>query len=369
MKNILNIIKTDVKLMFREKMMIFWIIVLPIIFIIIFGNQKQPVDSKASLSLINADKGKWGDYFAGKLEDEKIKITVVKSRPEKFIRILFIPDDFSAKIEQRKSQVLKLDIKENGNFGATKKVEMKITKAIAELITELIIADDQQKMVPGKKIFEDLVTVRSVLPEESAVVIPSGKDHTIPGTLLMFIMMNILIYGGAMINFEKKKGLIPRMMFSPLSVSQLWISKMAARVILGMIQTLILITAGILIFDMNLGDPLPALIIVIVFSISVSGLSIFFGSVLSKEEVVIGISILAAQVFAGLGGCWWPIEIVPDMIRKIGMLTPTYWAMDAFHGLIFFHRSFADILPNLAILLIFTLLFATLSIRFFRIKD
>ena len=120
---------------------------------------------------------------------------------------------------------------------------------------------------------------------------------------------------------------------------------------------------------MNLGDPFAAFTIVFIFTISVSSLSILFGSIFNKEEIVIGLSILASQIFAGLGGCWWPIEVVSGTVKRVGMFTPSYWAMDAFHDLIFFQKGLKDVLPNILILTLFTLFFALLSIRFFRIKD
>jgi len=282
---------------------------------------------------------------------------------------LLIPKDFSENLNKLKSQTLELRIMESSNFGASKKVEMKLPKAITEIITEIIMTGGTENFFSHKKTFEDLVTLKSVFPKKTVNKVPSGKEHSIPGILIMFIMMNTMIYGGALLLHERKKGLISRMMFSPLSVLELWMAKMTARVMLGFIQTFILIIAGILFFNLNLGNPIAALFIILVFTISISALSIFFGSVFNKDEVVVGLSILASQLFAGLGGCWWPIELVSPMLKKIGMMTPSYWAMDAFHGLIFFNKGLMDVVPNILILSLFTVVFASLSIGFFRISD
>jgi ABC-2 type transport system permease protein len=138
---------------------------------------------------------------------------------------------------------------------------------------------------------------------------------------------------------------------------------------MGLIQAFILVIAGKLLFSLNLGNNLLSFLNVAVFSITIASLSIFIGSVLNKEELIIGISILLANTFAALGGCWWPIEIVPGTLRTLGMISPAYWAMDSFHKIIFFNGGFSDIILNLIILLGFALFFTIMAIRFFRIKN
>ncbi len=369
MRNIFNIAVIDIKLMFRDKMFFFWILILPLIFIFIFSGQNGNVSQKASITVLNMDDGQWGKYFVKKIEDKKINLQRVKKYPDKFIRILVIPEDFSKSLFDLKPQKLELKLNKSADSGATKKIQMKLIKVISEIITEIALTENINDFFKQKVKFNNLVTLKSAFPKDTILKIPSGRDHTIPGILIMFIMMNTLIYGGAMLLFERQKGIIPRMMLSPLSVSQLWIAKISARTVLGLIQTLILMVAGIVIFNLHFGNILPALIIVLIFTISISALSILFGSIFNREEIVIGLSILASQIFAGLGGCWWPIEVVSDTVKKVGMLMPSYWAMDAFHGLIFFNKDLSDILPNIFILIIFTIIFALLSIKFFKIKD
>jgi ABC-2 type transport system permease protein len=79
--------------------------------------------------------------------------------------------------------------------------------------------------------------------------------------------------------------------------------------------------------------------------------------------------VLLANMFAGLGGCWWPSEIVPAAVRKVAMISPAYWAMDALHKLRFFQGGFGDIVPNLAVLLSLAVVLTVLAGKTFRIRD
>ena len=98
-------------------------------------------------------------------------------------------------------------------------------------------------------------------------------------------------------------------------------------------------------------------------------MSIFVGSVLKKEELIVGVSVLMSNMFAALGGCWWPAEIVPPAFRTLGMVSPAYWAMDVFHKVIFFGKGFDAVWPNLLVLLAFTAVFMALALRFFKVEE
>jgi len=42
-----------------------------------------------------------------------------------------------------------------------------------------------------------------------------------------------------------------------------------------------------------------------------SGLALVLSSIARTEGQVVGIGVLASNLLAALGGCWWPIEIAP----------------------------------------------------------
>ena len=97
-------------------------------------------------------------------------------------------------------------------------------------------------------------------------------------------------------------------------------------------------------------------------------MSIFFGSIIRKIEILIIFNILVANTMSAFGGCWWPIEIVSPTLRKISFVFPTGWAMDAFHQLIFFGQGLESIIPHILALLGFTLVFLVLAVKFFKLR-
>lgn len=373
MKRIWHIACNDIKIMVKDKIFFFWTLLFPLVFILIFGNlyKGDSGQAQASLMVLNQDQGQWGSYFIEKLESPGISLKVVDKEPEEFNRILIIPGDFSKKIENKKAQQLVFKKKASANVNAAAQVETKIIQAIAKIITELVLNRhlDTATFFEKKSEFRNIIEIKSQFPEDTLENMPSGFDHVIPGVLVQFILMMVLIYGGVVVMMDRQKGILSRVLFSSASIAELWGGKFLGRLFMGFIQAFLLIVTGILFFSLNLGNTFLSLLNVLFFSIAIAALSIFIGSVLNKEDLIVGVSVLIANIFAALGGCWWPIEVVPRTFQTIGMFSPAYWAMDAFHQIIFFNKGLMDILINFIVLIGFTLVFTLLAIKFFRIKD
>jgi ABC-type multidrug transport system permease subunit len=58
------------------------------------------------------------------------------------------------------------------------------------------------------------------------------------------------------------------------------------------------------------------------------------GGLARTEGQTIGIGVLASQIFAARGGCWWPIEVTPAWLQALSLFLPSGWAMAAMHRLV-----------------------------------
>lgn len=374
LKTIFHIAANDLRIMVSDKVFFFWSLAFPILFIMLFGFLYRGGDTarqKAELTVVNQDLGRWGAYFIEKVKSPGIDIKPAETEPAEYNRLLILPPDFSAKIEARRDQVLAFKKRENASTSAAAQVETRLFQAIARVISELILYGDGDlsKFLDGHAEFRDLVQVKSRFPEKTVTLVPNGMDHSIPGITVQFIMMMVMIYGGITVLEDRKKGVLARMLNSPLSIGELIQAKLLGRWAMGMVQALMLFVVGKIFFKLNLGDVGLSLLVIAVFAWAMAGLSICIGSLCTKEDMIVGLAVLLANVFAGLGGCWWPIEVVPPAVRTAGMVSPAWWAMDALHKLRFFQGDFAAIAPNLGVLLVLSAVLSLLAARYFKIRD
>ena len=113
----------------------------------------------------------------------------------------------------------------------------------------------------------------------------------------------------------------------------------------------------------NLGLILITLLIFAWFS---AALGLLIGAVLKRPEQAQGTCLLMSLIMAALGGCWWPMEIVPDFMQTLGHVFPTAWSMDALHQLISFGGGFAEIQTELGILTLYAIASTGLAAKFLR---
>jgi ABC-type multidrug transport system permease subunit len=196
---------------------------------------------------------------------------------------------------------------------------------------------------------------------------PTGFNFSLPSSLLMYLMMNLLLFGGATMAAERRNGVIKRLMVHPITRRELVTGKIYGLMLLGVVEIVFFLVLGKFAFGVNLGANIASVMLtLLVFAWVAGSLGVLAGSVLAHEDRVIGICVLVSLLMAALGGCWWPLEIAPPAARVLALCVPTGWAMQALNQLISFGNPFSSVLIPLAVLLAFGAAANFLAARFFR---
>ena len=365
----------DLKQTFKDRMFFFWLLVFPLLFAFIFGttfSESEDQDRKVTLNVVDHDRSFLSNKFMSELKSEKYAVKMLDTETEESLRTLIIPQNFQKDIVSGTHVELVLEKAASSNMEAFQAAYSNTLKAIIKIISKIIIIapkdENDLETLYDQKDLVRLISLRTEIAG-SLKVIPAGFSHSVPAITIMFIIFNILMYGGILLLQERRHGQLERIFLSPATFGTILGGKWISRVILGMLQTILLLTVGKILFKIYLGPSLLSIFLVALFFCgTISGMSILFGSLIRKEEIIIILNILVANTMAALGGCWWPLELVPRGIRNLGFVFPTGWAMDALHKLIFFGQGFSSILPHIGMLLLFTLLFLILAIRFFKLR-
>jgi ABC-2 type transport system permease protein len=185
--------------------------------------------------------------------------------------------------------------------------------------------------------------------------------------LTFTVMMMTLIYGAVFLTQEKRSGMLRRQAALPLGRRRIFLGKLLGRLVLAAVQIAILVAAGRFIFGTSWGGSLLALaLIMAAYAFAVGGLSTLLGALARTEGQASSIGWILGMVLAGLGGCWWPSEIMPRWLWSAAHVLPTAWAMDGFHALISFGRGLDGVWLPAAALIGFGLFFSILGARFLR---
>ena len=155
--------------------------------------------------------------------------------------------------------------------------------------------------------------------------------------------------------------MIRRLLATPTTVRTILFGEALGRFAVAMLQALIIFGVGWLVFGVDWGDPPAALLLVVTFALVATGVGMLLGAMLRNAEQATSIGPPVGIALGMLGGCMWPLAIVPQPMRVVGHLFPQAWAMDAFIALIAKGEDIAGIALQLAVLAAFATVLLALA--------
>ena len=192
----------------------------------------------------------------------------------------------------------------------------------------------------------------TVEPESVAVTssraVYQGFSYPASANTILFIFITAMAAAGGLIS-ARKLGIDRRILATPTSVATLVAGHFVGRLTIGLLQGLVVVGAGALLFGARYGDPAGVAALVVSFALVATAVGIFLGTVLRTPEQASAIAPPLGIALGMLGGTMWPLEIVPQAMRTLGHVTPHAWAMDAFVAL-GRGADLAGIAPQLAVL-------------------
>ena len=158
-------------------------------------------------------------------------------------------------------------------------------------------------------------------------VIASGATLSSIGFTVWFILF--MTFGGAGgILEEREIGTLRRLLVTPSSRGTIVLGKVGGIVAMALVQALILVGVGALLFRVPWGrDPLAVAMVLGSYVLAGTGLAVLVSAIVRTRDQLSGLSPLIATGLAMLGGCLWPLEVVSPVMQTVARLTPTGWAV------------------------------------------
>lgn len=307
------------------------------------------------------------------------------------LALLEIPAGFGANLAAQ--QPMSLTFRSASSFGTSQSAQQAVLAALSQINTAAVasqvgltvinslqsqsLAGDQAQQIKSQ-LYQQALEIGKKQPvkvdfslsdaQQGNTVgasLRQGLGQSVPGMGTMFVLMNI--FGGmAALIVERQQWTLQRLAMMPITRSALLAGKILARFCLGLLQFLVVFIVGGL-FRMNFGkDPIALLLLVIVYSLSVTALSFAVGAGLKNPDQASGLGLLLTLTLAPIGGAWWPMDVSPKFMQIIGHISPIAWAMDGFTALTYNGAHLADILLPLAVLSGMTLVLFLIAIPRFR---
>ncbi|MCP3920721.1 MAG: ABC transporter permease [bacterium] len=171
----------------------------------------------------------------------------------------------------------------------------------------------------------------------------AGASHAVSAMAVMMLMFSIVGAGASLLE-EKDGGTLQRLQLTPAAGPSILVGKLLTLSQLGLVQLVILFAYGAFLFDVPVLPHLGMLTLISVgLVVSSTGLGLLFATACTSRKQMEGLSTLVILVMSCVGGAWFPREITPDWFQTVGRFTITAYAMDAYHGVLWYGK---DLMPS-----------------------
>lgn len=376
-KSILTIGHNDLRVFLRDRTAFVWLLGMPLAFVFFMSfasrPQGEPYDMNPKVVVENNDGGFLGQMFAAELGRQGLWIVPPEEADESGRKIV-IPSNFTESVLARKEVEISLALNSgDGNDQQTMLAELQLARAVVAFNSNLVEnVTETGGRDPSAESFQRVMDEQNPVVLETSFIgrkpIPVGYNMSLPGVLVMYLLINLAIFGGAGIAAERRNGVLRRMGVNPVTKVQLMFGKLYGLILLAAVQVAFLMLLGQFVFNVNIGENIVGITItLLVFSWVAASLGLLLGFLVKSEEKVVGLALAISLPMAAIGGCWFPMEIVPEFVRNLAHAFPPAWAMDALHQLITYGGGLEAALKPIGILAIYAAGANLIAARFFRV--
>lgn len=179
--------------------------------------------------------------------------------------------------------------------------------------------------------------------------LPEGFSYSAPTMLVLFVFLNSLA-GSAVIIANRRLGMYERMLAGPVRSGVVIAGEALSFVAIALAQAGLIIAIGSIAFGVSWGDPIAATVLVGTWALVGAGAGMLAGTLFSTPEQATAVGPAVGIALAMLGGCMWPLSIVGPTMRTVGHFTPQAWAVDAWTRLLSQRGTISSIAPQLLVL-------------------
>jgi ABC-2 type transport system permease protein len=192
-------------------------------------------------------------------------------------------------------------------------------------------------------------------------------DVALPGYAILFALFGLQSVAGSILE-ERESGTLRRLLIAPVRRYALLGGKLLTQFVVTMLQLLVLFAVGSLIFKLHVSNWPGVIVLLVAASFAMTGFGILLVSLVRTRRQLPLVLIIVTLTTSAIGGAWWPLWLEPQWLQVVAHVGIVAWAMEALNGLMISGRTLAEVLPNVAALIIYGLLCFVLGLALFRFQ-
>lgn len=367
----------NLKRMIRERSNIFFVFIFPIALVLLigvqFGSGFAPV-----VGIHQSDQDELSDDVVSALrDDDSLDVRAFETRNELITGVeegsvqagVLLPADMDATAASGEMLEIGFVARTDGTGSQLQSI---VGAALSEIMSPVGAA--QFASTETGVGFPEALEVASGLSQQATpigVEVSDVGEATFPDTLgqfdlgassqlVLFVFLTALAGSSALI-LTRQLGISKRMLSTPTPIRSIVVGESLGRFGTALMQGLYIMVLTLIIFSVNWGDPLGAVLILVALSAVGAGAGMLLGSTFSNDQQAGGVGVMLALGLAALGGAMFPLDLFSPTMQKVAHITPHAWALDGYAELVRRGGTVVDILPELGVLTLYAAVLLALA--------
>lgn len=198
---------------------------------------------------------------------------------------------------------------------------------------------------------------------------PEGitSHNIVPGLLAIVLSMTMVMMTAMAVTRERERGTMENLLAMPLRPIEVMIGKIMPYLVIGMVQTAVILVMAALLFDVPfLGSPVLLLGATLVFIAASLALGFTFSTLAQTQLQAMQMSFFYMLPSILLSGFMFPFNGMPGWAQALGQCIPVTHFLRIVRGIMLKGWGLADSLPQFAILLVMLVVLGTVAIWRYR---
>ena len=193
----------------------------------------------------------------------------------------------------------------------------------------------------------------------------SGFSFGASTQLILFTFLTSMTAAGRLVE-ARRLGVSRRMTATPTGPWTIVAGEGVGRYLIAVLQAGYIVAVTAIAFSVDWGDPLAAAVLVALFALVSAAAALLVGALARTPEQASSMGIFLGLALGALGGCMIPYQTMPDAMQSIARVVPHSWALLGLQDLIRTGAGIEAVLPNIAVLVGFSVVLLALAAWRFR---
>ena len=151
-------------------------------------------------------------------------------------------------------------------------------------------------------------------------------DFLLPGIIALSIMISAVIGLSTVLVGWRKRGILRRLKLTPMPLCEFLVSRIAASLVLALLQVVVLIAFGDFVFGIDISPTAWAAIpIALAGALCFLAMGFTIGSMVGEPETADAVTNVITNPMMFLSGVFFPVSAMPAFVQTIAKVLPLYY--------------------------------------------